>query len=432
MATIKFTVRGKKNPSPIYIRFAEGKNIDLHEKSGLYVNPIFWDQKKQQIRKVLEVANKDDINSNLRKLEIYLIDEFNQSFMTGQVINKQWLLQSIQKFFNRPKNEEKLQNLKHHIYFSDYAQHWIDNKAKKFKVAANKYMDETTIGHYQQVLDNFKDFEGKNKVKLCDLSNLKLDEFSLYLSDTKSYSESTSKRKVGRVKFFCARAESDNLEVNKQYKERVFVKEQEIEYKQPYLNEDEINNIFKLKLEPNCPMDHVRDNLIIGLWTGLRVSDFLTRLNVSNIQDGFIKIKTMKTKTFVNIPIHSQVAFILNKRNGQLPNKISEQKFNDHIKTLTQIVGIDDLMIGGVMKVDEKTKVKRKVIDTYKKWELMTSHVGRRSFATNLFGKVSNKTICDVCGWSNEDMLFAYNKTTNMESANVLKDYWDKKYESKI
>lgn len=431
MATVKFSVRGKKNPSPIYIRFSEGKEIDFWEKSGLFINPIFWDQSRQQVRKVLDVANRDEINSKLKKLESFIIDEFNNAFMTGQIINKIWLLDSIRKFFNRPKEETKLINKSKNIYLTDYAQNWLDNTAKTFKVSANKYMDERTIGHYQQVLNNFKDFERKNKVKLSDLSNEKLDEFSLYLSNTKSYSESTSKRKVGRIKFFCARAESDNLEVNKQYKERVFVKEQEIEYKQPYLNEEEIDAIFKLKLEPNCPMDHVRDNLIIGLWSSLRVSDFLTRLNTSNIEDGFIKIRTMKTKTFVNIPIHPQVAFILKKRNGKLPDKISEPKFNKKIKTLAKLVGIDTLMIGGISIVDPKTKIKRKVIDTYEKHKLISSHVCRRSFCTNLFGKVPNKVIQDIAGWKSEEMMLSYNKATNMDSAHVLKEYWDKKYSKK-
>ena len=85
-------------------------------------------------------------------------------------------------------------------------------------------------------------------------------------------------------------------------------------------------------------------------------------------------------------------------------------------------------MIGGVSLVDEKTKVKRKVIKVYKKYELVTSHICRRSFATNLFGKIPNKAIMDICGWSNEEMLFKYNKQTNMESAKILKEYWEEKY----
>ena len=425
MATINFRIKSKSNPSPIYIRFRDKKIFDIETKTGLLINPIFWDIPKQRIRNVIDVPNRNEINEKIAKLPIHIIDAYNQAYLSGEIITKIWLDKVISTFFNRPEltNSGAIDETK--IYFSTYAQDWIDNKAKTFKVSANKYMDDTTKNHYQQVLNNFKDFEGRNKVKLVDLSNDLLDKFSIYLSDDKGYAEKTTKRKIGRIKFFCQRAESENLAINKNYKERIFVKEEETEYKQPYLNEEEIKNIFKFDFSHDEVMDNVRDNFVIGLWSGLRISDFLTRLDVSNIEDGFIKIKTMKTKTFVTIPIHSQVAAILKKRNGNLPSKISEQKFNDKIKIIAQLCDIDEEMIGGVVKVDEKTKIKRKVIDTYKKHELVTSHICRRSFATNLFGKVPNKTLLDVCGWANEEMLFKYNKQTKMESALVLKKHWD-------
>ena len=425
MATINFRIKSKSNPSPIYIRFRDKNLFDIETKTGLLINPVFWDITKQKIRNVIDVPNRNEINENITKLPIHIIDQYNKAYMDGEIISKIWLDKTISEFFNRPdlKESGKIDETK--IYFSTYAQNWLDNVAKTFKVAANKYMDDTTINHYQQVLDNFKEFEGKDKVKLADLSNVLLDNFSIYLSNKKSYSESTTKRKIGRIKFFCARAESDNLAINKNYKERIFVKQEEEDYKQPYLNEKEINAIFNLKLEPNCPMDHVRDNLIIGLWSGLRISDFLTRLDVSNIDDGFIKIKTMKTKTFVNIPIHHQISFILNKRNGNFPNKITKQNFNEQIKVLARIVGIDEEMIGGIVKVDPETGIKRKVIGLYKKYELVTSHICRRSFCTNLFGKVPNKTIMEVAGWASESQMEAYNKATNMESAMVLKKHWE-------
>ncbi|MGE4347921.1 MAG: hypothetical protein AB7D46_11000 [Flavobacteriaceae bacterium] len=84
-------------------------------------------------------------------------------------------------------------------------------------------------------------------------------------------------------------------------------------------------------------------------------------------------------------------------------------------------------MIGGIIEVDKKTKIKRKKIGVYKKHQLITSHICRRSFATNLIGKVPNQVIMDVAGWSNEAQMFAYNKQTNRESAIKLKEYWENK-----
>ena len=283
MATINFRIKSKSNPSPIYIRFRDKKIFDIETKTGLLINPIFWDIPKQRIRNVIDVPNRNEINEKIAKLPIHVIDAYNQAYLSGEIITKIWLDKVISTFFNRPEltNLGAIDETK--IYFSTYAQDWIDNKAKTFKVSANKYMDDTTKNHYQQVLNNFKDFEGRNKVKLVDLSNDLLDKFSIYLSDDKGYAEKTTKRKIGRIKFFCQRAESENLAINKNYKERIFVKEEETEYKQPYLNEEEIKNIFKFDFSHDEVMDNVRDNFIIGLRTSLRISDFLTRFNVSNI-----------------------------------------------------------------------------------------------------------------------------------------------------
>jgi hypothetical protein len=41
--------------------------------------------------------------------------------------------------------------------------------------------------------------------------------------------------------------------------------------------------VFKLDLRHDDLLDNVRDNFIIGLWTGLRVSDFLTRLKLEDL-----------------------------------------------------------------------------------------------------------------------------------------------------
>jgi integrase len=119
---------------------------------------------------------------------------------------------------------------------------------------------------------------------------------------------------------------------------------------------------------------------------------------------------------------------ILNKRNGNLPEKISDPKFNKHIKTIAEKLKFDQKMLGGVSKVDEKTGIKRKVVALYPKHELVTSHICRRSFATNVYGTVGNSTLMAICGWASEEQMLAYIKKTNKEHAESLKKVWDSSY----
>jgi site-specific recombinase XerD len=116
-------------------------------------------------------------------------------------------------------------------------------------------------------------FERLEKNQNRDIDNKILSDFSKFLTNEK-YSESTVKKMIGRVKFFCTRAKDFGIEVNENYTQTVFIAESEEEYKYPYLNVKEVNKVFKLDLRHDDLLDNVRDNFIIGLWTGLRVSDF--------------------------------------------------------------------------------------------------------------------------------------------------------------
>jgi hypothetical protein len=73
----------------------------------------------------------------------------------------------------------------------------------------------------------------------------------------------------------------------------------------------------------------------------LRISDFNSNLNIDNIKEDYIKIKTEKTGTVVNIPIYPMVKLVLTKRFGMLSTRISDPQFNLHTKTICQICYID-------------------------------------------------------------------------------------------
>lgn len=419
MASVKYLM--KNNPS-IYVRFTNGKMFDISTKTNIAVDPKYWDKKNQKIKNVSSIPNRDKINEKLALLKFKIINDFNASYVSGDTIDKHWLESSIVRFFKRPKKEGS--DGKHLVYLSDFARWWLDEKASTYKMNANKYMDGSTKNQYEQALGNILDFQGSVKVRLKDVDMDFFSSISYFLTNEKKYAHNTVKRKIGRIKFFCARAEQGNIPVHKGYLSRVYIEKTTEDYKHPYLNEEEISQVYNYESHEHR-YNVARDNWIIGLWTGLRVSDFLTRLKVDNINDGFIEIKTKKTGTSVAIPLHSQVKDILKKYDGNLPPKISEQDFNDYIKDIAKELGFNDIMIGGV--VQKKDNSLRKVIGKYPKWKLITSHICRRSFCTNLFGKVPNQVIMDIAGWSNEKQMYQYNQSTNRESAIKLKEYWETK-----
>src|SRR5690606_30735814 len=115
---------------------------------------------------------------------------------------------------------------------------------------------------------------------------------------------------------------------------------------------------------------------------------------------------------------------ILNKRDGEFPRRISDQRYNDYIKEVAKRAGLNKPIEGGIRKDN------RKVMGKYPKWQLVTSHIGRRSFATNFYGKLPTTYLKDITGHGTEQMLLAYigktSKDTAFESYDLLMKATDK------
>lgn len=377
----------------------------------------FWDTKNEKIKNAYKFDNRDKINAKLYNLKAKITNKFNFDNINGEIIDGHWLQRAIDECFGRAtiNSSGKIEIWK--IYLLDFCTYWLKNESSKTNATAIKQYTVFVDLH----LTNYLKEESLSKIKLKEVSNKNIENFIDYLLG-KNYAPESVKRHATRFKFFLNRAENMNLQVNKNYKEPIKVSKEPETVKEIYLTESEIEAIYKLDYSNDVFLDNIRDNFIIGLCTGLRVSDFNNNLNQSNIIDDFIEIKTKKTGSTVAIPLHNFIVEILKKRNGQLPVTVNDVIFNKQIKQICKKAKITEITQGYVFD----TVTKRNKLDNYKKYELVSSHICRRSFATNLFGKVPNYVIQAVGGWSTEKMMLHYIKKSNREQAEELKKYWDK------
>ena len=203
-------------------------------------------------------------------------------------------------------------------------------------------------------------------------------------------------------------------------------------------NKIKIQKIKNHVFEFDTYLDNARDWLIIGVWTGLRVSDLLP-LTKNDIVKDFIDNVNFKTDIPVAIPLHPDVKDILNKREGNFPRQISDQNFNGYIKEVAQKVGLTELISGSKMieikddngnpKLDNNgKKIHRKKKGIFPKYELVTTHICRRSFATNLYGTIDKLTIMKITGHTTEKQFLDYIKITPKQHAEKLSKLWAEKY----
>ena len=110
-----------------------------------------------------------------------------------------------------------------------------------------------------------------------------------------------------------------------------------------------------------------------------------------------------------------------------LPYKISVHKFNTYIKEICKLAGINEMIHGGKIIVTEKGKgrtQKRKIDGIYPKHELLSSHVCRRSFASNLYGVLSTALIMSITQHSQEKMLLNYIGKDSSDYAQQIADFY--------
>lgn len=137
-------------------------------------------------------------------------------------------------------------------------------------------------------------------------------------------------------------------------------------------------------------------------------------------------ITQIKTGKQVAIPLHPKVKEMLNKRNGNFPSKLSAVNFNLHIKDIAKEAAIDTPTEGGKMIYDEKNEIYRKKFGVYPKHELITSHVCRRSFASNFYGEIPTALLISITAHSTEKQFLEYIGKSPNDYAIQLAEYWSK------
>jgi integrase len=406
-------LKNNNNPTKIYCRFKPTQLNDFTCATPLLINRDDWNAKQQQIKLKANNTNKDLINSTLKKLETKVIDTWVSDTINKKHISKIWLKEVLNDFFGQTQKDEL-----HKVYFLEWIKKFINES--NHRIYKGKIISPLTIKQYQTTFNKLKEFEQQKKTKL-KFENIDLEfynDFVFYCKTVENLGNNSIGGHIKNIKMWCRNIELDGHGINVQYKHKSFsaISNQTNDI---YFTENEIDQIFNYDFSFNLKLSNARDLLIIGLRTGLRISDFM-RLTDINIKDDRIRIVTKKTTSSVVIPLHPQVKQILQNNNNELPRLISDQKFNEYIKEVALTVGIKEIVPGA--KINPETK--RKENGHFEKWQLVTSHICRRTFATLLYGKLPNKVIMAITTHHTESQFLKYIKTSNEEFATILEEHW--------
>lgn len=413
MATVNFLYRSVKSSSKLTARLMyriDNKDFVVDGLLKTTVDKVYWNNyhKNKKRPKDADVINKQaDINHELELIRKHIMFSFAHDYSTK---DKSWLTSVIQTYYNPNKAEILIpRNL---VEFIDFH---LERKKNELSLASKKKFN--VVKHK---LMRFESYTQK-KIRIFDVDDAFKNAFVDYCKSEK-YAQNTIQRDLVFIKSFCKQAKFLGLETSVQLDS---IRIQRGKAEKIYLTLDELAKIENTRNDLLSPsLKNARDWLLISCYTGQRISDFM-KFKISDIEYDnnypLIQCQQKKTKKRVAIPLHPKVLQIISNLKDNFPYAISDQKYNDYVKDVCRIAKIDNLVEGG--KLEETvpgSKIFRKKSGKYMKWELVTSHIGRRSFATNFYGKYPLGLLIQVTGHSTEEMFQHYIGKTNVDSASEL------------
>jgi len=405
MATISFLYRSEKPKQKLELRllFSHDKiNYVFGTNTKIEVSKEQWNKYHKKNPQKTSDVNILNTKSEILKIESYILTEFEKQSPTE--IDKNWLINIVDSYYNPKKVEAIPTDL---ISFFDYYLNYRKNQ-----------LNAPSIMKYKTIQMKLKEFQAyrKQTILIKNVNEAFMNEFVDYYK-SKNYAHNTTQREFSFIKTICRKARFLGLEVSHQL-EGSTIKPKKVE--SIYLTTEELNNIEKTK-QDSLELENAKDWLIISAYSGQRISDFM-RFSIDMIRTEndqmYIEFKQKKTGKAMTVPLHTKIIDILNKRDFNFPKKILDQEYNSLIKIVCEKAKINEIVFGG------KQKDNRKVYDNYKKHELVTSHIGRRSFATNNYGIIPTSYLIYITGHKTEVMFLNYIGKNNKDLAIEVAKYF--------
>lgn len=368
-----------------------------------------------------------EINSEIQTIE----DVMDSIFTAFELKNK---IPSVNEFrgeYHKQTNSSKAKTPDSEKTFFMLFDEFVskESQANNWKYA--------TLQKWATVKNHLKDYDAK--LSFDKLTKDGLNDYIYYLRDKKDLRNSSILKQIGFLKWMLKWATGEGYNTNLAYS-NFFPKLDTIEKKVIFLTWDELMHVYNfdwstaqkkvitgdveqlvdLTEENKRALEKVRDVFCFMSFTSLRYSD-VENLRKSDISSNQITITTVKTSDSLRIDLNNYSKAILEKYKDQVfpDNKalpvISNQKMNDHLKEMGEICGLDTQItityFKGAGRIDE----------VYPKYELLSTHAGRRTFICNALALgIAPQVVMKFTGHASYSSMKPYIDIADDEKRNAM------------
>ena len=371
----------------IFVKIHIKGNI-IKKSTGLKVHPANWENHR--------TPNKS-ANSILNKIETFVSEQ-------GFKLTNNNLSEYINSLYGKSKKAKN-------TFIEGCEKIIADMKSGALQTKAGTPYAPGTVVNYEQFIQDAKSFG------LKDFDNITMETYHAYIDhcNRNGLSLNTTGSRIKLWMYLLKIAHKRGYHSNLIYLNEDFKKLSE-ETPDIYLEDWEIELIYKKDLSSVPRMDIARDWFIIACFTGLRVSDLL-KLKDAKVIGGNIVAMNKKTGEKVVIPAAEKVRAVIKKRRG-FPPKITDVELNRTIKDVAEAAGIKGDFLYTATKGGVKTE------QYIPRHMMISSHTGRRTSITNtLAGGVPTEIVMKIHGIRSHKTLNRYNKLTPEQAAAIAKKH---------
>lgn len=420
MSQVKFYLKNSqaRTETPIQAIF-NYENHRLKMATGLTIQPKYWSKKDQRSRQLMEFPEGNKINEKLEEWSRVILDVNRQFIEVGQIPDAASFKEAV---FS---SGESIQQKRTPLTFWGMYDRFVDVKRKEAV--------KDLVG-YNRTLRKHLVATEKLYGRSLTINALKTKEggfvefFDDYMMNTAlnaqgepGFTLNTIGKQHKCLKTFL------NWLFDNDYYPRFSLKHlpthmEDIEA--VYLNEEEVKRLEDLEIK-DSKEKAVRDLFLIACETGLRYSDF-SRIKKEMIVDAQLRVNPKKgqglnrTQRLI-IPVSDRFTSILEQYNYELPTfpgyRVSE--FNKLIRKCCHAAEINSPRV--ILK-----RQKGKVTEIIKpKYEMVSSHTGRRTFCTLKFLKgMPSVAIMKFSGHKTERSFMKYLKLDMEVAAEKFKNFF--------
>lgn len=404
MKNINFNLRGKADKHgkrTVYCVFTmEGKRYQT--TTGIKTAPGGWNVASQRAGK--NNPEKNIINAYLQQIENAVENYFITAAANHEKPTPENMIETIKAAAGRKTNS---------FMFWDFMEKIVEEAPTRTN-AHGERITKHRVKFYENIFCLLRAFESQTGQKLSfawftEAGIKQVAEFMIM----KNYAQNTIHKTIKTIKNILNNAAKQGANIPDGYKN---YKAATAKTEHFALTEKELDQLEAAPMSAQR-LENAKNVFLLGCYTGLRLSDLKAfKINTFTQQ---IELHQQKTGNKIELPVIDRVKKILEKYGGELPPMYSDATYNQLLKQVLKEAGINSTFEA------KEVRGGQRIIKTWYKYERVTSHTARRTFATLLHTKgVSDIDIMYLGGWTDIDTVRKYILSDGEKAKQKYIDVW--------